>query len=175
MNELSASQWPGNAAYRTYAINLATTMQNTYNKAVVIAAPFATPGAHAADWTALAKHAFVGAEVYLTGAAINKSGNSVAWCQKQYQASITAYANLGVPKSRLFLFEHFGNTTAGTNWGRSGVSAAGWNNAIKARSQAAHNLGFAGFVSYGWGGNAMHAPESDRLGFMDTYAAQTVP
>ncbi len=41
------------------------------------------PGAHTADWTALAKQTFVGAEVYLTGAAINKSGNSVAWCQKQ--------------------------------------------------------------------------------------------
>jgi hypothetical protein len=99
----------------------------------------------------------------------------VTWCQAQYQASITAYANRGVTKDRLYLFEHFANTDATVGWGRAGVSTAGWKNAITARSKAIDNLGFPGFVSYGWGGNALHAPEADRLAFMALYNQQSLP
>ncbi len=175
VNEISAGQWPGNAAYRQFVIDFAKTLSGTFKRKVVIASPFDKPGANGASWTELAKYAFIGAEVYLSGKEINATGNSVAWCQAQYQASITAYQNRGVAKNRLFIFEHFANTNADVGWGRAGVSTAGWHNAIKARSQALKNLNLAGFVSYGWGGNAMHAPQSDRLSFMQTYVAQDLP
>ncbi len=113
--------------------------------------------------------------MYLSGKEVNANGNSVSWCQTQYQAAVSAYGALGVPKNRLFLFEHFANTDASVGYGRGGVSVAGWHNAIKARAIAAKNVGFAGFVSYAWGGNAMHAPEADRLAFMDTYNQQQLP
>lgn len=175
LNEISAGQWPSNATYRQFVVDVAKALKNTHGKTPVVASPFPKPGANGASWAELQKYAFIGAEVYLSGKEINANGNSVSWCQTQYQAAITAYGNLGVPKSRLYLFEHFANTDATVGWGRAGVSVAGWKNAITARSTAIKNVGFAGFVSYGWGGNAMHAPESDRLAFMALYNQQALP
>lgn len=175
VNEISASLWPSNASYRDYVVAFAKSLHVDHGRSVVIAAPFDGPGANGAWWSQLQQYAYVGAEVYLSGKEVNASGNSVAWCKQQYQNAIDAYASVGVPKSRLFLFEHFGNSAADKGWGRAGVSVAGWKNAIHARAQAIGQLGFAGFVSYGWGGNEMHAPESDRLDFMAVYAAGTVP
>lgn len=175
VNEISASQWPNNPAYRQFVIEFAATMKNSYQKTVVIAAPFDKPGNHAADWATLADHAYVAAEVYLSGKEVNASGNSVAWCTAQYKAAVAAYAALGVPKDRLFLVEHFGQTTPDKAWGRAGVSVAGWHNAIKARSQAAHSVGFAGFISYAWSWNLMHETAANRLAFSETFAAQQLP
>lgn len=174
VNEISAGLWPGDASYRQFVVDFAKTLA-AKGKKVIVAAPFATPGANAASWTELQKHAFIGVENYLSGAEVNQSGNSVGWCQAKYQASIDAYGKLGVPKGRLVLFEHFGNTGPGVEWGRGGVSVAGWHNAIKARAQAIANLGFAGFVSYGWGNNDMAATNAERVAFMKTYTSATVP
>jgi len=175
VNEISASQWPDNPEYRAFVIDFATAMDVDHGKSVVIAAPFSGPGNHAADWSALADHAYVGAEVYLSGKAINQSGNSVSWCRTQYQDAVDAYGALGVPLSRLFLVEHFGQTTPDKTWGRAGVSAAGWHNAIEARSQASHDIDFAGYVSYAWSWNLMHETDENRLAFQATYVAQTLP
>ena len=158
VNEVSAGLWPGNATYRDFVVEFAKTLSGTHGRTVVVTAPFDKPGKNGAWWSALAKHAFVGAQVYLSGKEVNAQGNSVSWCQSQYQASIDAYANRGVAKNRLFIFEHFGNTLPNVGWGRAGVSSSGWHNAIKARAQALKNLKLTGFVSYGWGGNDMHAP-----------------
>jgi hypothetical protein len=175
VNEISASQWPDNATYRQFVIDFAIAMDVDYGKSVVIAAPFSGPANHPADWAALADHAYVGAEVYLSGADVNASGNSVAWCLEQYQGAVDAYGALGVPLSRLFLFEHFGQTTPDKNWGRSGVSVAGWHNAIEARAAAADMIDFAGFVSYAWSWNLMHETDENRLAFMETYVALPLP
>ncbi len=175
VNEVSPALWPGNATYRDFVVEFAKTLSGTHGRTVVVTAPFDNPGKNGAWWSALAQHAFVGAQVYLSGKEVNAKGNSVAWCQSQYQASINAYANRGVAKNRLFLFEHFGNTLPSVGWGRAGVSSAGWHNAIKARAQALKNLKLTGFVSYGWGGNDMHAPQADRLAFMQTYLQQRLP
>lgn len=174
VNEISAGQWPASASYRQFVIDFAKALADK-GKKVIVAAPFATPGANAASWTELGKHAFVGVENYLSGAEVNASGNSVTWCQARYQESIDAYGKLGVPKSRLVLFEHFGNTGPGVEWGRGGVSVAGWHNAVKARSQAIQKLGFAGFASYGWGNNDMAATNEERLAFMKTYTSAMLP
>jgi hypothetical protein len=175
VNEISAGLWPSNPSYRDYVVAFAKSMKNDHGRKVVIAAPFETPGNNAAWWGEVSKYAFIGAEVYLSGKEVNSHSNSVAWCQSQYQASINAYAAVGVAKSRLFLLEHFGNTDPSKGWGRAGVSVAGWKNAITARAKAIQNLGFAGFASYGWGGNDLHAPEADRLSFMATYLGNPVP
>ncbi|MCC6898350.1 MAG: hypothetical protein IT377_05210 [Polyangiaceae bacterium] len=175
LNEISAGQWPDNASYRQFVIDVAKALKNTHGKTPIVASPFPNPGSNDASWTELAKYAFIGAEVYLSGKEINANGNSVAWCQAQYQAAITAYGNRGVTKDRLYLFEHFANTDATVGWGRAGVSQAGWTNAITARSKAIKNLSFAGFISYGWAGNAMHVPEAQRLSFMQLYTQQGLP
>jgi hypothetical protein len=175
VNEISASQWPDNAEYRQFVIDFATAMDIDYDKHVVIAAPFANPGNNAADWSALADHAYIGAEVYLSGAAVNASGNSVAWCLAQYQDAVDAYAALGVPLSRLFLVEHFGQTTPDKTWGRAGVSVGGWHNAIEARSTASHMIDFPGYVSYAWSWNTMHETDENRFDFMATYVALPLP
>jgi hypothetical protein len=175
VNEISAGLWPTDADYREFVVDFATAMDVDHDKNVVIAAPFDSPGNHAADWSALAAHAYVAAEVYLSGKEVNASGNSVAWCEAQYQDAALAYAALGVGIDRLFLVEHFGQTPADKAWGRAGVSVAGWHNAIAARSTAAKSVGFAGFVSYAWSWNLMHESDANRIAFTQTYVAQDLP
>ncbi len=173
--EISAGTWPDNAEYRKHVIGMAQRLTERWGKSPIIAAPFARPGKNGESWSKLARYAFIASETYLTGADINKHGNSVAWCQAQYQASIDAYTSLGVPRDRLMLIEHFGNTVAGIQWGRAGVGDDGWRNAIKARGAAAQNLRFAGFLSYSWASNQMHDTNEARHTYMDVYAARSLP
>jgi len=176
LNEISAGTWPGNATYRQWVIDVVSRLKNTYGHRVVICSPFATPGANDSSWQSLADVSeAIGIECYLTGQDINASGNSVSWCQTQYQNSKNAYIARGVSSAKLFLVENFANTVTNTAWGRSGVSYAGWDNAIRTRSQAAHNVGFTGFVSYAWSGNDMLVSDTDLIHFEQTYASQPLP
>ncbi len=175
LNELSAGLWPGNATYRTWVIDVCTSLSVDLNYKVILASPFHAPGANSADWQKLAQHAYIGAEVYLSGEEVMDNGNTVAWCQGQYQTSKNAYLARGVPASKIFLFEHFAMTNAGTGWGRAGIPAADWHSVIRTRSAAIRNVGFAGFCSYAWGSNPMDAPDSDVLAFMDTHASEQLP
>jgi hypothetical protein len=175
INEISASQWPDNASYRAWLRTLIARLKNTYNHEIILASPFANPANNAADWVPLSNNCYIGIEKYLSGAAINASGNSKTWCKNQYQSSKTSYLNLGIAAEKLYLFEHFGHTVAGTNWGRSGVSYAGWDNAIKVRADAAREVGFAGFVGYAWGKNGMGVSEADMVHFEQTYSSKVLP
>ena len=95
--------------------------------------------------------------------------------QANYQLTKTSYAALGVPASRLFLGEDYSQTTAGTDYGRSGVSMDDWNEAIEVRSQAIHNVGFYGSISYDWGKDAMGVLEDEMIQYEQTYRAQILP
>ena len=175
INEISAGTWPDSAAYRDWVVAVARRLSRTHGRTPIIAAPFARPANHPDAWRALAAEAYVAAEVYLTGKEINASGNSASFCASAYQASKDAYTRLGIPASRLMLVEHYGSTASGTKWGRAGVGRDGWHNAIEARAEGARRADFAGYISYSWASNQMHDPESRRLGFIDTYAAQKLP
>jgi hypothetical protein len=175
LNEISGGLWPDTPAYRAWLRTCIGRLKNTYNHEVILFAPFANPGANAADWVPLSQNCYIAIEKYLSGAAVNGSGNSVAWCQQQYQASKDAYVALGIDPSRLYLAEHFGETVAGTAWGRAGVSDAGWQNAIRARATAAHNVGFAGFVGYAWSKNGMGVSEADMVTHEQVYRTKTLP
>lgn len=175
LNEISAGTWPSNASYRQFVIDFAAEMDLVWGKNVLIASPFSAPGANGASWAALSEHAWIGVESYLSGQEINATGNQAVWCAEQYQTSKDAYTSKGVPEDRLVLFEHFGGTPTDTGWGRSGVSDAGWINAIEARSAAAASVGFAGFASYSWASNLVHEDEAARISFIETYVAQPLP
>lgn len=175
LNELSAGSWPSDANYRAWVRTVVGRLKTTYGHTVIVCSPFPNPANNAADWQGLSSNSYIAVEKYLSGQDINASGNSVSWCQTQYQSSVNSYASVGVPLSKLYLVEHFANTTTGTGRGRSGVSYAGWDNAINARSTAAHNIGFAGFVSYAWGFDQMLVPDADLLHFEDTYRSKLLP
>ncbi|MDQ3440204.1 MAG: hypothetical protein M3478_07615 [Planctomycetota bacterium] len=175
LNEISAGLWPDSADYRAWLRTLVARLNNVYLHEVILFSPFGNPGANGADWVPLSNNCYIAIEKYLSGAAINASGNSVEWCRQQYQASKNAYIALGVASSRLYLAEHFGQTVAGTAWGRSGVSATGWHNAIRARADAAKIVGFTGFVGYAWGKNGMGVPEVEMVSFQETYKSKVLP
>jgi hypothetical protein len=167
--------WPSNAGYRAWLRTLIYRLKTTHNHQIILASPFSNPGNHASDWVPLSQNCYIGIEKYLSGAAINASGNSKAWCKSQYQSSKNSYLNLGIAANRLYLFEHFGHTVAGTAWGRSGVSYAGWDNAIKVRADAAREVGFAGFVGYAWGKNGMGVSQAEMVHFIQTYKSKVLP
>lgn len=176
VNEISAGTWPANSAYRQYVVDYAKALKAAGKKPVILS-PFATPGNAWPEWKELAATAFVGAESYkeTTGEKVNASGNSVAYCKAAYMETVNAYASVGVPLSKLFLVEHFGQTPKGEAWGRAGVSAAGWKNAIIARGNAAKQIGFAGFISYGWGTNKLGVSAAERLTFVEAYNSVPLP
>jgi hypothetical protein len=175
LNELSASSWPSDAAYRAWAGDVVHTLKNSYGYNVILYAPFANPGANASDWQAITADAYIGIENYLSGSAVEANGFSVSWCQSQYQSSIASYTSLGVSPAKLMLGEEFTQSTAGADYGRSGVSSNDWDTAILARNQAAQNVGFAGFLSYAWGGNAMLVSDDELIHHEDIYRTNQLP
>jgi hypothetical protein len=174
VNEISSGTWPGNQSYRTYVTDTMHALVHTYGYKVIIFAPFSNPGANSADWQTLQADAYIGVENYLSGLEIKNQNFSVSWCQSQYQSSITSYGNVGVPKSRLMLGEHFGQTIS-YSWGREGVSSNDWINAITVRSQAAANIGFPGYLTYAWYSDLMQVPDEELLADEDAYATISLP
>lgn len=175
LNEISGGTWPTNSSYRQYVRDAVHALKYTYGYTVIIYAPFSVPGNNGSDWQAVAADAYIAVENYLSGEEIKNNGFSVSWCQSQYQSSIDHYGNLGVPKSRLMLGEYFSQSTSGTGWGRAGVSASDWIQAINVRSQAAINCGYPGFLGYAWGGDTNVVPLSDLISFEDAYASNNLP
>jgi hypothetical protein len=175
LNEISAGTWPGNQTYRTWVHDVVHRLKNTYNYNVILYSPFPNPGANGTDWQAVSQDCYIAVENYLSGAEIKAQNFSVSWCQSQYQSSKNSYAARGVPATKLFLGEDFQQTLAGTGWGRDGVTADEWDQAIIARSTAARNVQFAGFISFAWGKNNMSATDAEMTRFEDTYAAQELP
>lgn len=175
LNEISADSWPNDATYRAWTAGVVQTLKNTYGYNVILYAPFANPGANASDWQAVAANAYIGIENYLSGSEVANENYSVGWCEGQYQSSVTSYTSLGVAPGRLMLGEEFTQSTAGTDYGRSGVSSNDWDTVILARNQAAQNVGFAGFLSYAWGGNAMLVSDDELIEHEDTYRTNELP
>ncbi len=174
LNEISASLWPQNpgvpsqSVYRQWVLDSVTRLHDVYGYNVVTYSPFATVGTgNAASWQALAAKSYIGIENYLSGQEVMNSGGNyaarVAWAQAQYQQSMATYNAVGVSQSRLFVSENFGNTIAGTGWGRAGISASDWDSVIQIRQDAIHNIGFAGFLGYSWGGNQMGITEDEQI------------
>ncbi len=161
LNEISTSGWQNSAAYRQWIIDVAATLKGTYNYNVIAYSPFATVGtSNAASWQALSANASIGIENYLSGEEVLNGGADTnarkAFAQAQYQASKNTYTAVGVDFSKLFMSEHFGNTVAGTLWGRAGLSADDWDSVIQIRQDAIKAIGFPGFLGYSWGSNPMN-------------------
>ncbi len=175
LNEISTGLWQSDSAYRTWAQGVVHALKTTYGYNVILYAPFANPGNFSGNWQGIAADAYIGIENYLSGAEVKAQGFSVSWCQGQYQSSINSYTALGVARGKLMLGEEFPQTTAGTGFGRDGVSSNDWNTAILTRNQAAQNVGFAGFLSYAWGGNAMLVSDDELIEHEDTYRTNFLP
>lgn len=175
LNEISSGLWQSDAVYRTWAGDVVQALKNTYGYNVILYAPFSNPGNSASDWQHVAASAYIGIENYLGGNEVLANGFSVSWCQGQYQGSITSYTGLGVPRAKLMLGEEFTQSPSGTGYGRSGVSSNDWDHVIGVRSQAAQNVGFAGFLSYAWGGNAMLVSDDELVHHEAIYRTNQLP
>ncbi len=174
LNEISSGTWPSSSTYRAYVDQAVQELATTYGYSVIIYSPFPNPANNPSDWQAVATYAYIAVENYLSGLDIENQGYSVSWCQNQYQSSITSYASVGVPKSRLMLGEHFGQTTS-DDWGRENVSSNAWITAINARSQAAANLAFPGFLSFAWYSDLMQVSEAEEVTDESAYTSNSLP
>jgi autotransporter-associated beta strand protein len=183
LNELSASVWPDTTQkgidYRTWVINAVTRLHDTYGYDVVTYSPFANPSStYASDWRALAAKSYIGVENYLSGEEVWSHGTDyasrVAWAQAQYDWSQTAFGNLGISSSRLFLGEEFANTAPGVAWGRAGLSPADWDSVIQIRQDAIYNADYAGYLAYAWGSNPIGISEAEQLQYEYYYRTRRV-
>jgi autotransporter-associated beta strand protein len=185
LNEISSSQWqlnpgvPSLSEHRTWVIDTVTLLNDVYGYKVITYSPYETVGtANALSWQALAAKSYIGIESYQSGTEVWNSGANnaarLAWVQGKYQSSKNTYMAAGVPESRLFISEHFANNAATyvdnqgitrtTGWGRAGLaSAADWDQVIMMRQDAMYNVGFAGFLAYNWGGNAMGITQAEQI------------
>lgn len=177
VNEISSGAWPGTPAYRTWVSGVVSRLKNTYGHKVILFAPFQTVSQNDTDWTAVSANAFIAAECYLSGEELRQNGRSSiaemqAWAETQYQACKDSYINHGVPSSKLFIAEHYGQTASGTGWGRAGVTTSTWENCIRARCRAIKSVGFSGTASYCWGCNGLGTGDSYLLQFEQAYASE---
>jgi hypothetical protein len=175
LNEISSGTWPGNSSYRTWVRDVAHTLHTVYGFSVILYSPFPNPGANDADWQAVSADAYIAVENYLSGEEIQAQNFSVSWCQSQYQSSINSHNARGVPTTRLLLGEHYAQTLAGSGYGRSGASSNAWDQALIARSTAARNLPYAGFIGYAWDKDGMNVSGDEMIHFEDTYATNPFP
>jgi hypothetical protein len=122
-------------------------------------------------WKSLAKYAYIAVETYLNTEKIVKMADNkrAAFMKRSYQTYVTSYGKVGVPKNKLLLTEHYGNTAKGRTWGRSGVSQANWIRIINLRNQVFKSLNLFGVVTYGWFSNTMQVTTSKRKLFYDAY------
>jgi len=178
LNEISRGGWTDTtergARYRRYVAEVVRQLSEVHGRKVIVFSQFFRPGwdgrfLYRDAWTAIARHAYIGVENYLSGEAIRANGFSEAWCKSRYQQSVTAYGALGVPRNRLMLVEHFGQTRAGVTWGRAGVPLDDWLRAIRVRTRAQRSIAVAGYVGYAWAWNKDSRPSSERIASMDAY------
>jgi hypothetical protein len=173
LNELT-SAWANDSTYRHWAIQVCYRLKAQHGMDVVMLSQFPNPANNASDWQQLANNCtYIGIECYLSGQEIKANGYSTSWCQSQYQASKNSYLGVGIAASKLMLVEHFGHTDSSAGWGRAGLTQlSNWQLAIQRRSAGSHNVGFAAFMSYGWGLNSgMNPPASSVAACAQTYSA----
>ncbi len=174
LNEVNAGDWNGNSTYRTWVKNVVSALHNTYGLQVVTYSPESTRSSYSSDWVALSGNSYIATECYLGGTDLVNHNFSVSWAQSQYQAAKDAFVNAGVPISKLILGEHFGQSAAGSGYGREGVSFADWVRTIQVRDQAIYNVGFGGFMSYAWGYDTSTETEADMVYFEKAYRSSQV-
>ena len=182
-NEISAMRWPAKREYRRWVIDIAERLHTHYGFRFAVFSPFATlrPNRPAGpDWKILSEHAWIVIEGYLSGPRIlerMQQGDAVEWCRDRYQEMKDSYRQYGVPANKLLVVEHFGHTRQGERrtWGRCGVRMDNWVAAIEARSAAARDVKFGGYVSFAWMYNQMGAPETDLLRCCEAYDAANLP
>jgi len=178
LNEISKECWTSrDPKYRSYVLSFVKELGKVHKKVPIICAPFGLPAKYTdgSDWAELARAAYVAAEIQVSGADVKAARFSVDAVRKQYRDSIESYAQVGVPKTRLLVLDNFSQTPAKTTFGRDGVSEDDWRRAIQVRAAALAPLDAAGYVSYGWAGNKMHATSAKRIEWERVYAAQTLP
>jgi autotransporter-associated beta strand protein len=163
-------------SYRQWTTDLMSLLHNNYNYNIVLLNQKGTlsaslDGPYKSTWQSLASNAYIGIEEYLAGPSIINSGSNYAsrlsFAKSAYQSSKDSYINVGgISADRLVLTEHFGNTSSDPSvyYGRHGLaSASDWDAAIQVRQDAIYSVGFAGFMAYSWGGNAMGLTEAEQI------------
>ncbi len=128
-------------------------------------------GPYKSTWQSLASNAYIGIEEYLGARSIINGHPDYTsrfnFAKNAYQSSKNSYINVGgISADRLVLTEHFGNTSGDPSvwYGRHGLMpASDWDAAIQVRQDAIYSVGFAGFLAYAWGGNAMGISEAEQI------------
>jgi hypothetical protein len=209
LNEISRGAWTNHEAYPSWVAELAAQLELA-GFSVVVFSPITLPAQESTAWASgedppralekkreawggLADHAYVAVESYLAGSAIIAAAGTLdgrrAWCKERYTAMLASYEEVGVPRERLFLTEHFGQTlrfeqdaTGGRipmDRGRAGVSHEDWIGAINARCEAAKDLALAGsyrgYATYAWGYNYLNADTASLVDYERVYAAHALP
>lgn len=178
LNEISKTRWKtAGPKYRRYVVDFVTDLAKLHKRVPIVCSPFGLPfeNTDGADWADIARVAFVADEIQVSGADAKSVGFSLTAIRKMYEDSIASYDRVGVQKKRLLLLDNFAQMPAGTTFGRDGVGEDDWRHTIQVRAAAASTLNAAGYVSYGWAGNQLHATSAKRIDWIHTYSAANLP
>ncbi len=163
-------------SYRQWTVDVMSALHHTYNYDILLLNQKGTldsslDGPYKSTWQSLASNAYIGIEEYLGAPSIiNGHADYTSrfnFAKNAYQSSKNSYINVGgISADRLVLTEHFGNTSGDPSvwYGRHGLTpASDWDAAIQVRQDAIYAVGFAGFLAYSWGGNAMGITEAEQI------------
>jgi hypothetical protein len=168
MNEILSERWPS-AAYQKWVIGMTKGLKKYGLKPIISVPPrwSSYPIAPSA-FKAIAKHGYLALELYVSGRMLKSNGFSTGYLKNYYGRPLQAYMKMGIPRARIFMYEHYANSDASIPYGRQGVSDADWVRTIILRNQVISKLKFGGVLAYAWWLNSMKQSPAVRDKF---YAA----
>jgi len=167
MNEILSERWPS-TSYQTWVIAMAKGLKKYGLKPILSVPPrWASNPIAANSFKEIAKYGYLALELYVSGSMLRGNGFSTSYLSGFYGRPLHAYMSMGIPRSRIMMYEHFANSDSSIPYGRQGVSSADWIRTIKLRNEVIHKLHFGGVLSYAWWLNAM----KDSVAVRDKYYA----
>jgi len=167
LNEIISEQWL-ESSYQSWIVGFVRVLAHKYKVHPVIAVSIERSTQYdptsAKGLRAIVRNGgYLGLELYQTGQQVVSSGFSMHAVRAFYAQGMNyIHGQLRVPKSRIMMWEHYGNTKAGNILGRTGISKSHWVRAIKLRNRAIATVGFAGTITYGWWNNDMRDTAHQR-------------
>jgi hypothetical protein len=156
MNEILSERWPS-VAYQKWVIGLTKGLKKRGLKPIISVPPrwSVSPVVGGSSFTEIGKYGILALELYVSGQMYRSSGFSAQYLNNYYGRPLSAYLRLGIPRSRIFMYEHYANSNSAIPYGRQGVSDADWIRTIKDRNKVIAKLKFGGVLAYAWWLNSM--------------------
>jgi len=162
MNEILSERWPS-ASYQKWVVDMTKGLAAHKVKPIISVAPrWSSSPIGQSSFKQIGQHGYLALELYVSGQMLRGNRFSTAYLNNYYGRPLRTYQAMGIPKAKIFMYEHYANSDSSIPYGRQGVSDADWIRTIQLRNQVISKLNFGGVLAYAWWHNSMHQSAEQR-------------